>query len=181
MTNAQALSTEMKGCQGFRKSVLTAFSGSSPYCFQWNSSTSAPSFLPLMKFLNSFKALVMLPQSPSGAPQARKTTCSFVVSPNCKVCSLFGFLQSHGCARTPHHHSDGSFCALLHGSGHQPQEVFHTEQLTMLTNVCESDGSSSFCFFYHVPEEVRALSHDISCVDGSRLNFFKYLVPIMYQ
>ena len=44
-------------------------------------------------------------------------------------------------------------------SASPPQETFHWEQLAMLTDVCERDGFSSFCFTCHTAVDVRALGN----------------------
>ena len=63
--------------------------------------------------------------------------------PNCNVRSHFGFLQSHVCPHVPHHKPTHIVLVtpFYMAGGHPPQEAFHKEQLTMLTDVCESDGS----------------------------------------
>ena len=69
--------------------------------------------------------------------------------------------SSHTAARTLHN-TTYSRCVVKSVSmvgGNPPQEVFHEEPHTMLRNVCEKDGSSSFCFSHHMPEKVRALAH----------------------
>ena len=74
-----------EGRQGFRKFFLIVFS------MDFHLHTE----LVIIKFVTSFRALIMLSHSPCGAPLAKKTTCSFAVSPHCKVGCLFGFLQPH--------------------------------------------------------------------------------------
>ena len=88
VTSALALSTEMKVDK-----VPQLF----PCCFQYGLSLQHRACYLLSR------SLIMFSQSPSAVPLAKKTTCSFAVSPNCKISSLFGFLQSYGCPRAPHH------------------------------------------------------------------------------
>ena len=94
------------------------------------------------------------------------------MSPNCNVSSLFGFQPSYGWPHAPHapHHRPLMLSSFSMAGGHPPHEVCHSEQLTMLTNISERDGSSSFCFSCHVLEEVRALPHFVEGVFVSRLS-----------
>ena len=85
--------------------------------------------------------------------------------------------SSHTAARTLHN-TTYSHCVVKSVSmvgGNPPQEVFHEEPHTMLRNVCEKDGSSSFCFSHHMPEKVRALQHDVFGEDDAHQNL-KHLV-----
>ena len=111
------------GRQGFRKSFLTAIF------------TSTLGLLPFTMFLASFKALLTLSHSPSGAPKARQTTCSFAVSSKCNFGSLFGSTKqtaARALHTTPATHT--VLCTPFSvAGGHPPQEIFHNEPQTMLT------------------------------------------------
>ena len=150
VTNALAFSTEM---------IVAKASASLSLLLHVRPVTSTPSLLPSIQVRDSFKALIMLSRSPSGAPEPKKITCSFAVSPNCKVRSLFGFLQSYGCPHAPHH-QPLTLCCLrlcLHGWWTLHPKRSSTRDNPQCSQTCGSDGSSSFCFSYHMPEEVRAL------------------------
>ena len=104
-------------------------------------------------------------------------TCSFAMSPNCNVSKLFGFFQSYGCPHAAHHQPHMLFCLASMVGGHPPpQEVLHWKQIAMLTDTSERHGSSSFCFSYHMPEEVSVLPHHTVGLEVSRLHVFQHLV-----
>ena len=171
VTNALALSTDKKVAKG--SAGLSLLLPVRPF---------APT--PNVSPLTIFSALIMLSHSPTGAPFAGKTTCSFAMSPHRNVSSLFGFLQSHGCPHAPHHQPTTHAVSLSSSSmvgGDPPEGVAQWEQLAMFTDISERDGSSSFCFSHLRSGEVRALPHDILGVDVSRLHVLQHLVPEVYQ
>ena len=90
--------------------------------------------------MTSFSALIMVLHSPSGAPYARKNTCSFAVSPSRRSEQMIRFSS-----RTVTWHSASTTPPATHAVPLTSftQEVLHWEQLAMLTDIRERDGSSS--------------------------------------
>ena len=104
-----------------------------------------------------------------------KTICSVVVSPNCKIDSLSHFLpviRWPARCKPPTTHLV-VFIRFSMVGGQSPREDCHKEQFIMFTNVCECDGSSAFCFSYHV--FVRDLPVDTLYEDISHFHISKFL------
>ena len=116
--------------------------------------TTTPRMLPCIRIVTNVRALIILSHPPSGAPYAGKTTCSFAVSPICKMCNRSGLLQSYVCGGAPHHQPLMLFFFSLSSDQWTP-----TARHLPLETTCRSgsDGFSSFLFTHHVSNEVRAL------------------------
>ena len=136
-----------EGLQCFRKFILTASSET----FHFNTQ-----LLPFIRFVTGFNALIILSLSISCSISREKRPAHW---PSPKTSEL------------------AACSASSMVGGHPSREFFHWEQLTIPTNVCERDGSSSFCLSSHVPDELRALQHDIFHKDVARLHILKHLVP----
>ena len=98
---------------------------------------------------------------------------------NGNVNRLLGFLQLYGCPHARHHQPLMPIFFRLSPwlvDAHR-RKILGWEQLTILVDVSERDGSSSFCFSFHMPEDIPVLPHDVVGVDMSRHHIFQHLVP----
>ena len=86
---------------------------------------------------------------------------------------------THGCPHAPHHPAAKNVFQTSRSvaGSHRPQEIFHRKQLATPTDT--KSGASYSSFSHHIPEEVRALPHDISGVDISRLHTFRQVSSIL--
>ena len=133
----------------------------------------------------------MLSHSPSGPPWAGKTTCSFAVSLNCEVGSLFSFLQSYGCPHAPptthtvffvplspwlvdNHHMKSSNgnniqCSHTYVKVMAPRPSFSPTCLRAVNPPVQSTRVSHLISSHHMPEEVRVLPHFLKGGGGKRV------------
>ena len=124
VTNSLALSTEMK---------VASASTSSSLLLSLRPFTSTPYILPFLRFATSFKASIMVSHwEPS----------------HLLICRVL--LQSYRCPHAPHHHPL-ILCFLRLFPWWRPTARGPPRRTTyILTNVCEKDGSSSFCLSHHI-------------------------------
>ena len=139
--------------------------------------TTTPNLLLFIRYLTRFNALIVLSHSPSGAPYAgiNYLLIYCVANQQCEQ-TIWHSPVIQLAARSTNHSCFSCFVFSMVG-GHTPQECSIGEQLTMLTDTSERDGSSPFFFSYHMPAEIRALPHDTFGVDVSHIHVFQHLAP----